>query len=303
MKYIIFALFYLSTIQLSAQRDFIKPDSSKYRIRTYMSLTNRASYLDSSGSSITRYQKKIPEYDEPIDYTLNYTIFTIGVKGEYYITPDFHLDVDVPFSFHTLQETEEHYRIVDSTRYDFDYEPPAYTLYQFDYFAFALNYDLLQTDYIWNRYRIEARIPPGFHKGQFDDPDYDFLSDGAFEMYFQTGIGIITKSTQISTYFAYNIRDEEFSDRIISSTELSFSTVEATRIFLRANFFHSLDKDNDRPFHPLERPIHGDFFELQPGIIIDFGRIAMEADYRVRLFGKNTWESGCFTLLGKVKFN
>lgn len=303
MKYIIFALFLLSSLQLSAQRDFIKPDSSKIRISAYMSLTNRASYLDSSGTSITHYIKDRPEFEEPIDYTLNYSIFTIGLKGEYYLTNNLHLDIDIPFSFHTLQETEEHYRIVDSTRYEFDYDPPAYTLYQFDYFAFALNYDLFQNDYLWNRYRVEVRIPPGSHKGQFDDPDYDFLSDGAFEMYFQTGIGIITKSTQISTYFVYNIRDEEFSDRIISTTEFSFSTVEATRVFLRANFFHSLDDDNNRPFHPLERPTHGDFFELQPGIIIDFGMIAMQADYRVRLFGKNTWESGCFTILSKIKIN
>lgn len=155
---------------------------------------------------------------------------------------------------------------------------------------------------------VEARIPPGFHQGIYDDPAHPtFLSDGFFELR-STLFGAWSNGDNLWAKggVGYAFRAEEPVDALTAEAEIGFSSVPGTGLFLKLSAETSLSDPSTptRPFYAgaatgkenltggtgriltIERQR---FFDVAPGIFVDLSdRLSTAFLYRIRVLGLHT---------------
>jgi hypothetical protein len=155
-----------------------------------------------------------------------------------------------------------------------------------------------------------VKIPPGFHRGIYDDPKHPtFLSDGFLQLATMLNAGFTHKNMWLKAAAGYTWRDEEPLDEIPYNFEIGFSRVEGTGIFLNIHGVVSTG-DVTQPLQPFyagssgtaeererrdggrgnlrtidrENNLNvaaGAFFNIMDNVMVT-GR------YELRLFGRNT---------------
>lgn len=145
---------------------------------------------------------------------------------------------------------------------------------------------------------FDILIPPGFHNGLFDDPDYNFLSDGAFQINFGLTFLKEFKKSWIESHIIYRFKTEEFKDDIIIFTEAGLSTVPGTALSMSLEFIQNTGNfNNARDFTPKETPTQYNSFSVGFNFLINFDKhIYSNFSYNVNLIGKNYWNFGLFNI-------
>lgn len=286
-KIILFIVLALNFLHIS-KADTPFREKGTILIEVFGGYSNGASYYDLKSEKIVQLVETVDDQD--LVYNFEFSRFRFGVYGEYSLSDDFAVFGRVPVSRYSLTE-----------RYSDDTAPSnpvraEYTLFQPDYFALGGKYKF----YDKNSYAgaiFEGRIPPGFRRGIIDDPDYDYLSDGAFEVLVGFAAGMEMETSAIESRIVYNFRDEELSDQVIIDLEAALRTVEDTRFYGLARFVQSTEGFEDaRPYDPRETPLQSNYIDAGLGFEIIVNDLIAKTSYQVRLAGKNVPNYGYFSL-------
>ena len=284
---IILTVILLATTNLFSEIEFYEKNSFHFRLS--FSYFNTGSYYDKEGDLISR-QTDTSRESAP-DYTFELSNISVQTFIEYSFTDDISAYFHLPLSYYKLKETYLNDTVTGGSR-----EPRAdFSLFQPSFFAIGGKYRLSDDDFM--PYAIaEFRIPPGFHQGILDDPDYPFLSDGAFEFLGTIGSNLGFKESWLEASVTYNYRAEELRDQLIFYLEGGLKTVPGTRLGVFGTYFQSLGDMDDAPdFNPRMTIIQQDL--LQVGAFFDiyfFENFYSKFEYHVNLYGRNTYTGGTF---------
>ncbi|MFP4529581.1 MAG: hypothetical protein ACLFQX_13625 [Candidatus Kapaibacterium sp.] len=287
MKYII-ALFLMFTCN-SYALDLFDTDKS-FRMSLMYNSRQGSSFYNMEGNIKTSLTETDDEGVER-DYTFDFSKYSIGLSAEY--RPGKHVSIytEIPFAFYGL--TEKFMMESDLSRQ----VRAELSLSRFDYFALGFVHRLYSgKSQIFSV--LELRIPPGFDESLLNDPDYEFLSDGAFEIYAGSMFRADLDKVRLQTRILYNYRAEEFSDRVIISTSAGLVSVEDTELKVTADIVQSLSSFGDAPaFDPRETVTQSNF--VAAGFGFDWllsEKYLANFSYKVRLSGKNAWNFGTLFL-------
>jgi hypothetical protein len=218
---------------------------------------------------------------------------TFGLGGNYGLTDELQLDVDVPLVYYSLTSSD---RFPDRSIF-----APAYV-------GVGATYQLI-TSPLGASVSVMGKIPPGFHRGIYDDPKHpSFLSDGFFQVTSSLNLGLVIDKSWVKGSVGYNWRDEEPLDEIIYALEVGLSKVEGTGVFLGCNGVVSTG-DATKPARPFYAGAAGggtdvvvdggtgrfstidreNYFAVNAGAYVDLtDHLVINGKYIVRLFGTNS---------------
>jgi hypothetical protein len=224
----------------------------------------------------------------------DFTATTFGLTGYYGLTDDIELDVDIPFGYYIL---------ASKSRF------PDRSIFSASYYGVGATYQL-SSGKVNSSISSMVKIPPGFHRGIYDDPKHPtFLSDGYFQVTTTLNFGFTAKEMWFKGSAGYNWRDEEPLDEIVYAAEIGISKVEGTGIFVGCNGVVSTGDVNHplMPFYSgasgsaeeqeradggqgIFRPIDREnYFAVNAGAFVSLNdHVYLSGRYIVRLFGKNS---------------
>jgi len=136
------------------------------------------------------------------------------------------------------------------------------------------------------------------HKGIQNDPNYQFLSDGAFETIIGAVLGVKFEKSWLETSFQYNFRGEDLVDYYLIHTEGGISTVKDSRLLFFIDFLQSASSfKNAVKFDPLKTTLQSNSFNA--GFLFELflnDNIYTQFSYNLNLLGKNIMNIGYFTI-------
>jgi len=251
-----------------------------------------------------RTEKELP-YNKDKKYIFNLTEYIYGARAEYAVSDNFALSLSIPLNYSKLIEKADTTVISinnqvsppDTSTETYRKTIGEYSLFQPEYFGIGARYKLYSKK-IQAAWLFEGRIPPGFHRGIHDDPDYEFLSDGAFEALTGFSLNVKFKKSWLETAILYNYRDEELSDQFIFHTQFGVSTVPGSKLLGFVNFIQSMDSfEHAVKFDPKETTLQKNLFNLGFMFQLFFSEnLYGEFSYKVNLLGKNAWNLGGFLI-------
>jgi hypothetical protein len=273
---------------LSLQKKILKQND--FLIELSFSYFNTGSYYDKDGKQVS--WRTDPERENNPDYTFELTSVNIQGYLEYLFTDEISAFLRVPLSSTSLKET-----YINDNEINGEREPRSdFSLFQPNFYAVGGKY-LLDQELISPFIIAEFRIPPGFHNGILNDPDYNFLSDGAFEVYGTVGGTLHLKESWIEAGITYNYRDEELVDQLIFDLEAGLKTVPGTALGVYGRYFQSLGNMDDAPdFDPRNTIIQQDLLKVGALFDIYFDNFYSRFEYSVNLYGRNTYTGGIFSI-------
>ena len=293
-KIILITLIIILNFNLKSNAEIIFNKKNAVEAGISFEYANSSSYYDMNGDITVSLQDTVLATIQN-KYIFEFRKYSIGVHIEYSILDDLGIYIKIPFNYYSL---DEKYLKDSNGFYPIDSDSnfitrPSYSLFKPGYYALGANY-LLFSNIAFGVANLELRIPPGFHNGILNDPDYPFLSDGAFEILVGIDFGARFKKGSIEAGILYNYRDEELADQIIFSTEAALSTVENTRLFVKGKYVQSLKSfDNPIPFDPRRTTIQEDYFSAGFGFGFKISnQFKTELFYDVWLMGKNSMSLG-----------
>ena len=198
------------------------------------------------------------------------------------------VSAEIPFTYSRLKEEyeyDDHFIKQDRN---------TYSVTQPDYYRLGLKYSFFTGD-LYSYSKLSLFIPPGFHNGIFDDPDYTFLSDGA--MVFTPGLymGCNFEKSWLELQAAYSFRGEELEDMYVIGLEGGLRNIENTALKATLSYHKSVNTidENSHAFNMLETPVHEDYIQLTPSFMIRFDSgLYVAVDYKLKLWAKNSWAGG-----------
>ncbi len=263
--------------------------------------TTSSSFYNLNGDIIS--ELKLNYSDEQM-YLFNYYEYSYDLNINYHFTDRLFFNVSAPLKYYTLTEiTDTVYFGDDNSQYTKKIKIGDYSLFQPEYFKFGTNFILLKKDSSIIATNLDFFIPPGFHKGLYDDPDYNFLSDGAFQINFGLLLMKEFKKGWIETQINYRYKAEDFIDDITISTEVGLSTVPGTALSTSLEFIQSLgDFTYAREFAPKETTSQFNSLAAGFNFLIFFDEhVYSNFSYKVNLIGKNLWNYGGYNINLGVK--
>lgn len=280
--------------------------SNTLDIKLFGSKASSSSYFDLEGKIITEEKDKSVSTDQNERKILfNYEDYTLGIKGEYSLTDNLVISLSFPLKYYSLSRRSDSTYIL----YDSSYTPPQpYTysqkfnlgdnsLFQPAYYSIAARYKFYSKK-SYSALLFEFRVPPGFHKGIQNDPNYPFLSDGAFETLIGAVIGVKFEKSWLETSFKYNFRGEDLVDYYLIHTEGGITTVKDSKILFFFNFLQSAGSfKNAVKFDPLKTTLQSNSFNA--GFLFELfltENLYTQFSYNLNLLGKNTLNIGWLTI-------
>jgi hypothetical protein len=221
-------------------------------------------------------------------------VVRFGLSGDYGLIDGLELNVDVPIGIYTL-----------TSRAQF----PDRRIVTPEYFGLGGTYRLSAGN-LATSLSAMVKLPPGFHRGIYDDPAHPtFLSDGFLQIAGMLNAGFKYKNIWLKAGAGYTWRDEEPIDEIPFTFELGFSRVEGTGIFVGLDGVVSTG-DVTQPLRPFYAGASGSVEERQRndggrGVFRTIDRenylnvgagafvyvtkqLMVNGRYDLRLFGRNT---------------
>ncbi len=301
-KHILLALFLPLFITTAAycQTEFYKKGTID--VKMFGGKNAGSSYFNLEGK--LRTEKKLP-YDPDKKYIFNLTEYVYGARAEYAVNDNFAFSLSIPLKYSKLIKKADTTIVTvnnqvsppDTSTESYRKTIGEYSLFQPEYFAIGAKYKLYSKK-IQAAWLFEARIPPGFHRGIHDDPDYEFLSDGAFEAITGFSLNAKFQKSWLETAVLYNYRDEELVDQFIFHTQFGVSTVPGSKLLGFVNFIRSTGSFEDAvEFDPKETILQKNLFNLGFMFQLFFTEnLYGEFSYKVNLLGKNAWNLGGFLI-------
>lgn len=281
--------------------------------KAYVGTSSAESYLDSDGNSITTLETERTYGEAPFDTTerrlvdFSFQQIVAGLYAEYGITDKLTLVADIPFGIFSLDEESDATRVnldeennLDTLRAQLD---ETFTLSSPVYLGIGARYRIIQREKLVASLSALLRIPPGFSDGIVDNPDYDFLSDGAFEALFGLELGAPTTYGWIGASARYNKRAEDYEDEILLHFEIGFNNIPQAAFKINLDLTQSVASMTDaRPFNIRETQLQSNFFAAGAAFSLFLNEHwFIDANYSVRIFGENTWSLNTFVLGGGLR--
>jgi hypothetical protein len=219
-----------------------------------------------------------------------------GLTVDYGLLNSLELNVDLPFGYFSISSEDKF---------------PDRSIFAPVYFGLGATYQVT-TEPLRTSVTSMIKIPPGFHRGIYDDPSHpSFLSDGFFQWTTLLHAGMSFDNVWVKAGIGYNWRDEEPLDEILYNAEIGLSSVEGSGAFVGFGGVVSTG-DVTRPLEPFYAGASGseeqlqqvdggngrfatidreNYFAVSAGAFIyvtDW--LMLDGRYVLRLFGRNTLE-------------
>jgi len=273
-------------------------------IKLYGGKTSGSSFYDMESSIKTELPDiQLGNEEEERNFIFDYNEYIYGIKGEYAVTNNLVLFSDIPIKYYTLHER------TDTTLYDSSgneypqkIDRADFSLLQPAYLSLGARYKLY-SKLAYAAISGEIRIPPGFHNGIQNDPDYQFLSDGALEFHSGLILGVKFEKGWLESSIAYHYRAEDLVDNLFIHTEGGISTVPGSKLMAYIDFTQSFGTFNNAvQFNPRYTTLQEDIFDI--GFLFQLfvtDHLYGEFSYKINLLGKNTWNLGGFIIAAGVR--
>jgi len=189
--FIVILLFLLSVKFATSQTEFYPANT--FDLKLFGGKSSGTSFFDLNGEIKFQLPVQFQNEEQPErNYIFEYSSYQAGIKVEYALYDNWVLFSEIPIVYHSLLQKADTtvYVLTDSASMIYDTisykrEIGDFTLFQPSYYSLGGRYKFY-SKLAYMAASAELRIPPGFHDGIQNDPDYEFLSDGALE--FHTGI-------------------------------------------------------------------------------------------------------------------
>ncbi|MFH1051779.1 MAG: hypothetical protein V1779_12730 [bacterium] len=265
-------------------------------IRFFGGKSSGTSFFDLDGETTFELPDKSLDDEQPErDYIFEYSSFESGIKVEYAPIENLVIFSEIPVVYHTLLQKADTmvYYISDTVNITYDSisykkQTADYSLFQTSYFSIGGRYKFY-SKLAYVAALAELRIPPGFHQGIQNDPDYTFLSDGALEIHTGFLLGIKFEKGWLESAFSYHYRGEELVDYVNIHTEFGLTTVPGSKLGAQLDFIQSLGNFNEAvEFEPRLTTLQENL--LQAGFMFQLfitDNWYVDFSYKVNLIGKN----------------
>ncbi len=275
-------------------------------VKVYYSSATASSYFGGDGTVITQHRLEDPNDSTRQYMRFDYDIQVFGVYGEFGLSDNLTLVADFPLVALSLTETTETLRSYPSQGVTLSStSDTTLDIAAFAYYGLGVRYALpLQGD-LNVLGLLDVRIPPGFHNGLYDDPEFEYLSDGVFAMRIGAELGLPVSGGWLATRIAYALNAEERSDELHVCLEGGLNTVENAQIKLFVDGILALeDPETSRPFNVRETPSVEQYIVTGGSFIFNFSE-ALFADFTISapLAGANTWNGAAVSFGIGLKFD
>ncbi len=241
---------------------------------------------------------------EYLEYGFELTFYHIHFGAGYSVSDDLLLYADIPLGIYLHKEkyNDDQYHpngdpITPDELAGLVKTRPSYSLVQPAYFALGGRYKLTEGTF-FSSLKAELRIPPGFDESILNDPDYPFLSDGAFVFLAGGALGVDLNGLKLGGQIDYYFRGEELEDQLSAMFELGLSTVEDTELRGWVRSVSSMAGwDNAYPINPRETPLQEEYINVGFSFEMLINNVFRGTfAYELPLSGKNTYNMGVFML-------
>jgi len=292
-----------------AQTEFYPKNT--FDIRLLFGKSSGTSFCDLNGNTKFELLDKSLDIEQPKrNYIFEYLAYESGLRVEYAPKENLVLFSEIPIVYHSLNQRADTtiYRIKDTVNMTYDtlkYKKQIgdYTLLQPSYFSIGARYKIY-SKLAYVAVTGELRIPPGFHNGIQNDPGYEFLSDGAFEIHTGIILGVTFEKSWLESSFSYHLRGEELVDYLQVHTEFGLSNVPGAKIGVRLDYLQSMGNFNSAvEFDPRKTTLQEN--ALKAGFLFNWfltDNFYIDFSFGVNLLGKNTLNSSGFVTGIGVRF-
>lgn len=222
------------------------------------------------------------------NYTFDFYHTSITLQARYYIENELKIFINMPIGFFELEEKYQR------DNYGYRESKNRYKLNRIDNIELGVSkvwiFGLLTSGLVGS-----VRIPTGFHDGLYDDPNYEFLSDGAMEWHLGTELDVQLKQYSFENNVSIDFRGEEFENRIIWNTGIGIQTVPNAELKLFAEMHLSTEKFSNQThlLVPHQEVAQENNYYAGAEFAMLFSReIFTKFGYQVSLAGKNSWKKG-----------
>lgn len=296
-KILILVIFLFSANLYAQPLKIVRPkpkELPKFEISLDYRMSNTSIFYDSTGNSVSRIQDTVPIFEN--DSIIGYKKYTFQLS-RYYFIPNFKWRASenllINANLVLVQSSYNEKYTFDSTYRQAD--KADFNMFQVESFNLAGEYSLL-TGKTYLAAIAALSIPFGFYRGQ-NDPDYNFLDDGAFELFAQLKYRQTLDKMNIELASAYNWRDEDLKSRFIFNSKLGLISVPGTELSVFANYFLPLG-DNKKlpPFNTRRRALNEETLQVGAAFRILFdNNFFMQTGYDINIAGKNSFGTGTFS--------
>jgi len=147
-----------------------------------------------------------------LPYNGDFSEEILTLYGEWGATKDLTLIGDVPFGHFEFTANDSLHNYTDQLT-------P-----HFVYVGIGGRYAVLHTEHAILSLSTMFHIPPGFHRGLYNDSQYPFLSDGYFENISAVEFGVTNKWGWFEALLAYHARDEDPVNQLEIQATAGFSS-------------------------------------------------------------------------------
>jgi len=259
-------------------------------VEFFFGTNSGSSFYDNVNNNII-YQYDSAITDSVRNYLFEKVTYTFGLRGYYKLTDDLILTAEIPVIYSKLTETFE------KDSYGNEVKRAELSLTQPLYYSVGGIYRLLDGKF-YTLGSLELRIPPAFYNGVNSNPDYDYLSDGAFESLLGVRFGYNFEKSWLEANVVYNYRDEELVDQVKTRIEGGLRTVKDTYIKGYMDYVFSTKSMKDaEPFNLRTIPLQEEALSIGASLyILITESVYSSFDVSAKMYGTNSWLGGNYLL-------
>lgn len=206
----------------------------------------------------------------------SFTAVVLTLYGEWGVTNDLTLIGEVPFAHFEYAEDDTVSSFKDALT------PP------FVYVGVGGRYALWRVGRTVVSVSNMVHVPPGFHRGLYDDPQYPFLSDGYFENISALEFGTSFKWGWVEGKVAYHARDEDPSNQLEVQCTAGFSSQKSVTAKVTLGAMKTLAPLPDTPVNPRLTIAQENYVWLDTQFMFKFSGFSVGAGFNVRVVGQHT---------------
>lgn len=302
---VLFVCIVLSLFSLNAEAQPLKvkkpklKEIPKFELSLDYRMGNASIIYDNNGNSVSRLIDTLAKITDSTfrNYTFQHTNYSLVPTLKWSPNKDWTLTGRLAFTYATYNE---------KYGYDSNYVQEVkadFSMIQAEYFSVDADYFLLNSDFKWSLLGGFV-MPFGFHNGQMNDPNYDFLSDGAFELKLGSRVHYVGDGINLSGSVLYNWRDEDLEPLMIYNARIGIVSVPGTELAGFFNYYMPLKENSEvAEFNPRFRALNEETYQAGVSfkIILD-NDMFFQASYTINLGGINTFGTGIFNIAAGIRF-
>lgn len=261
-------------------------------LKMYGGVYTAGSYYDRSGELVTDVRQTLTQPADTVQRRVQvaneFDAVVGGLYGEYGVTPELTLIVDVPVAHIQLlrraQYSEQNPNGARSYRVD-----TLYSLTAPAYYGVGARYRIGSTEKLQACITASVFVPSGFDESVVNTSD-SFLSDGAMQVRGGVELGIPASFGWVALHGLYNWRGEELEDEILFRAEAGFNKVENAFFKFHVDAVQSVASFGDSDFTPSRTLLQESYVAAGASFSLFFTKSwFVDVDYNVRILGTNTW--------------